>query len=127
MKQIETNAEVQRAWVATLSDAQIDDPIHTASPEDELENYGIDADAMETIDRREIKSFIAKEVDRNDVEHTQEKVRMQIEEKLLDMFHVGNSIASNGIKTAFARFLKTILIEFFSRAADDDVILESFE
>lgn len=82
---IKTEADVERASVSALSDEQNDDPMHTKPSEQELANYGNDADVMMTSARCEIKGFIANEVDRFYVECTQAGVQTQIEESLVDM------------------------------------------
>lgn len=46
MNPIETEPDVERDWVAALSDEQVEDPMYTALSGDERGNYGSNADVM---------------------------------------------------------------------------------
>lgn len=77
---------------------------------------------MAMIAKTEIKDLIAEEAARIYVGGTQAEVRLQIEQTIVYMQHLGINSASNGVKTAYAQFLETIMIKICScRAADDDV------
>lgn len=125
--QIETEAEVEHACVAALSDEQIDDPVHKKPLEDDWTNYSNDSEVMVKIARSKITDLIAEEVDRIYVKSTQADVQDQIEETLVVMLQLGNIAASNRIETASALFLNTIIIELFSRRAVDEVLSECLE
>lgn len=98
MNPIETDADVGRAWVAALSDEQIDYPIHTTLSEDELSNYVSDARVIATIARNEIKGLIAEELNFMHVERTQAKVQNHLDETLVHTLQRGKSVASKGSK-----------------------------
>lgn len=55
MNTINTDAGVERAWVAALSDARTNNPMHMTPIKDELSTYGNDADVMMTIAICELK------------------------------------------------------------------------
>lgn len=59
MKRIETNADVERAWIAALSREQVSNPMHTTPPEDDCASYGNDTDVMATIAKSEIRELVA--------------------------------------------------------------------
>lgn len=61
---IKTDAEVEHAWAAALSDKQVEDPTRTSPSEIEFESYSSNVDAILTIARRESKDLIAEEADR---------------------------------------------------------------
>lgn len=64
MSQTETEADVGRAWVAARLDEQLNDPMHTTTPEKEFQNYGRNADVMMmNVDRSDTNSLIAQDVD----------------------------------------------------------------
>lgn len=75
MNPIETDAEVERAWVTALLDDHIDDQMHTATLKDERANYGSDANVMETIARSEINDMIVEKVYSIYAERTQAVVQ----------------------------------------------------
>lgn len=103
-----TNADVQRAWVDSLSNAHTFFPMHTTPSGNKSRNYGIGADVKITIAGCKIRCFIAKEVYRVFAERTQADVQTQFEETFVDMLQLGNSAASEGVKTASIRFLEKI-------------------
>lgn len=79
MSSTETDADVDRARVAGVSEEQIDSPIHTTPSEKkigELRQYCQSYDTMTTA-RRDIKGLIAEKVDCVHVERTQAEVQAQ--------------------------------------------------
>lgn len=66
----ETDAEAIRAWIAALSNMQIDDPMHSTLSERELVNNSNDADVMMTISKSKGKSLIKENVDQTYAERT---------------------------------------------------------
>lgn len=73
-----------------------------------------------------LKGFAA-ESDRIYTEHTQAEVQNQIEKSFVDTVQVGNNAAANGIETALARFLETMVLESLSREPADDVMSQCLE
>lgn len=59
---IETDAKVDRPWVAALSDEQRSDPLHTKLPNEEFGTYINDADVMIAISKSRVKGLLAEEV-----------------------------------------------------------------
>lgn len=115
MNLIEADADVEPFWVAGLSDEQIDSPMHTTWSAEELQKYAGPANFMATISRSVIKGLIAVEGNRVYARRTQAEVQTQKEKTVVNILQLGNSSAWNGIKTTFARFLKTVVIELFRR------------
>lgn len=77
--------------------------------------------------KAKLRASTTSEVDRNYAEQTQEKRQTEIEETLVKMLQLGNSSASNGMKTALARFLESIVIAFCSGGAAEEVMSQCFE
>lgn len=101
--------------------------MHTSPSGDERGKFCSDADMMMTISKGKMKDLKADEADHIYAERTQVKFLIQIEETPIDVLQLGNNTASNGIESASSRFLKTILIQFFSRWAVDDIMSQCFD
>lgn len=86
--------------------------MQTPPEKHERANYGCDADIMMTIAEGKMKDLIAQKVDRNYAERTQMPIQEQIEETLVDVLQLGNNDSPNEIKTASARVLQMIMIEY---------------
>lgn len=106
---IETNADVERGWTGALSDGKVETLMHNTSSVDKLENCGSNVDTISTIASNRIKSMEAEDVDCVYLERAQVEIRDQIEETLVAILHQGSMAASNRIKTASVRFLKTVV------------------
>lgn len=124
---MKTDADVEHVCVDALSDKQIDDPMRITPPEDERTRYGSHDNIILTVFEREFKSLIADEPDRIHAERTQAKVRNGSEIALVDMFQIGNSATSNGVKTASSWFLGTNVIELLIDGSADDVMSNCFQ
>lgn len=122
---IESNVDVGRVWVTSLSDEQIDSPMRTTPLEEEQANFGNAAEIMTTTAKSEIKDLFAEEAHLIYVEHIQAEVQALIVEALFDMLQLDNNSASSGIKTA-VRLPETKVMKLFSRRDADSVILECF-
>lgn len=61
---IKIDADVDRTWVAVLSNEQIDNLMHTKPSEEELANFSNDADVIIKIARNKVKDLMAEEVNR---------------------------------------------------------------
>lgn len=60
---MKNDANVERAWVHTLSNERIDDPVHTTPSENDFRSYGTDADVIMKIDKGKIKDLFGKDAD----------------------------------------------------------------
>lgn len=82
----ETEADVERAWVALLLDKQVDDSMHTKTSENECGNHGNAVEVVMKTARSKMKGLIAKKGNRAYAERTQGDVQSQIEETLVDIY-----------------------------------------
>lgn len=73
---IDSNVKVNCVLAATLSDAQIDAPMHTTSLRDGITNYGGDAKIMLTIPENNIEGLIGEEISCIHAENTQTKAQL---------------------------------------------------
>lgn len=107
---METDADVERAWVGALSDEQIDDPMHTTPSEGKRASYSSDADNMMTIARSTIKGSVAVDTDCIHTLRTPTKVQTQIKKTINELLQLGSNSARNGIIMTSARLQETILL-----------------
>lgn len=96
-----TDANVEHAWVAALSDERIAHAMETTPSQIERTNYGRDGDIMMKIAKFKMKGSIAEAADHIYAECAQAKAQNRIEELLVRMLQLGNNPASNRIKIAF--------------------------
>lgn len=71
--------------------------------------------------------FFAEEEECIYAEHTEVELQKQIKETVVNILQIGDTVASNGIKTASAQFLGTIANKLISDGAADDDILKCLE
>lgn len=121
---IKTGAIVKSACAAALPHEQINNPMHT-TPSKKKIKYSFDgsADVMKTKAKSKIEQFIVKKAGRRNAERAQEEGQIQMTKAILEMLPLGNSAASNGIKTEFVRFL-IMIRNAFSRGAVDEAVLK---
>lgn len=96
MNLIENDVDVERAWVATLSDEQINNPFYTTPLKDQHAIYGSVAKFMMNNAKFQKYDLIAEEFMHVYEERTQAKVQIQVGETLVDMMQLGNN-ALNGL------------------------------
>lgn len=98
--------------------------LHNKPCEEDLKNYGEDADFMATISESGIKGFLPKETDHTYAERIYVKVQKQIALTLVYMLLLVTSASSTWIKTASTGILGTIVIEQLRGGAADDGTLK---
>lgn len=91
------SVDVERAYVAALSNELFHDLIYTTTSEDDWATYGIDSDVLMTIAKIKIRDFIAEKSDRIFAEHTQVEFLVKTGKTLVEMLQLCNNAASSKI------------------------------
>lgn len=77
---------------------------------------------MMKVGRNEIKGLFAEECNRIFSNQNEKEVQTQNVQALVNMLQIGKNAVVKEVQTRSARFLQTIMIEFFSRKAADEVM-----
>lgn len=92
------------------------------SSETESKEKGHSSDVMMTILKNKIKGLTAEKLDCVSAVRTHAQIQKHVEQTLVDMRLLGNSVSPNGIKTEFFRLPETLITRLFSPRAADSVM-----